>query len=210
MASQIYCHICGGPFLENNGTWLGQAVMLSTGQQTQDGIEIDDFWPLALDQNGYNVSQHASEEAGRLLLRFDSVYDCDQGTFLFLKWDEEVKPSIPDYLSSHPRGGSLYLPVHNVCLQLADRFIDTVSTMESAVMDTTSRRITSKLQLWEVLCRRVDQFGRDTMANEPHSFFLPPESQSCMPWEPVYDSGEFSFLDPSVCASACSMLIDLR
>lgn len=194
MARQIYCHICGGPFLENNETWLGQAIVLSTGHQTQDAIEIDDHWPFGLDQNGYHLGEHESEEADRVLLRFDSTYDCDKGTFCLAKWNEEIKPSIPDALFSHPRGGSLYLPVHNVCLQLADRFVDTISTMESAEMDTVSGKITSELQLWKVLCRRLDQFGRDTMVNEPHNFFLPSDSQSCMPWEPVYDPGEFPFL----------------
>lgn len=203
MAPQIYCHICGGPFLENNDTWLGQAVVLSTGHQTQNAIEIDDFWPFDLDQNGYHLGGHESEEADRVLLRFNSVYDCDNGTFQLLEWNESVKPSIPDHLSSHPRGGSLYVAVHNVCLQLADRFMDTASTMERAVTSTASGRITSELQLWEVLCRRVDQFGRDTMANEPHNFFLPPHSHSSMPWEQEYDPGEFSFLNPSVCAIAC-------
>ncbi|KAG9527364.1 hypothetical protein KCU93_g5258, partial [Aureobasidium melanogenum] len=209
MAPQIYCHICGGPFLENNDTWLGQAVVLSTGHQTQNGIEIDDFWPFPLDQNGYHVNQQASGEADRVLLRFNSVYDCDNGTFQLLEWNESVKPSIPDHLSSHPRGGSLYVAIHNVCLQLADRFIDTASTMERAVTSTTSGRITSELQLWEVLCRRVDQFGRDTMANEPHNFFLPPDSHSWMPWEQEYDPGECSFLDPAIHALLMANPLDI-
>ncbi|KAG9521685.1 hypothetical protein KCV07_g3496, partial [Aureobasidium melanogenum] len=192
MAPQIYCHICGGPFLENNDTWLGQAVVLSTGRQTQNAIEIDDFWPFDLDQNGYHLGGHESEEADRVLLRFNSVYDCDNGTFQF-----------------HLRGGSLYVAVHNVCLQLADHFMDTASTMERAVTSTASGRITSELQLWEVLCRRVDQFGRDTMANEPHNFFLPPHSHSSMPWEQEYDPGEFSFLNPSIHALLMADPLDI-
>ncbi|KAK6003999.1 hypothetical protein QM012_008849 [Aureobasidium pullulans] len=200
MTGQIYCHLCGGPFLENDNTWLGQVVMLSTGHQTQNGIEIDDFWPFALDQNGYHVNQHASKDADRVLLRLHSAYNCEKGTFCLLGWDEEVRPSISDHLSSHHRGGSLYLPVHNVCLQLADRFINTASTVERDFRNTTSGRITSELQLWEVLYPRVDQFGCKSMTNEPHNFFLPPGSHSGMPWGKEYDSGEFSFLDSSIYA----------
>ncbi|KAH0419666.1 hypothetical protein KCU90_g10385, partial [Aureobasidium melanogenum] len=40
MTRQIYCDICGGPFLGNDSTWLGQVIMLSTGHRTQNGIEI--------------------------------------------------------------------------------------------------------------------------------------------------------------------------
>ena len=208
MTRQTYCHICGGPFLGDDHSWLGEAILLSTGHRTQDAIEIDDYCPFGLDQNGYHLSEHESEEADRVLLRFDSVYDCDKGTFCLSEWNETVKPSVPDTLSGHFRSSTLFVPVHKACLQLADHFILTASISASAATGTTRDRITSELQLCEVLCRRLDQL-RDIMANEPHNFFLPSDCQSCMPWEQEYDPGEFSFLDPSVRAITYSTLIDL-
>lgn len=69
MTRQIYCHICGGPFLSGDDTWLGEAMVLSTGHRTQDGIDVDEFWPCGLDQNGFCLAAHLSGQANRVLLR---------------------------------------------------------------------------------------------------------------------------------------------
>ncbi|CAD0093238.1 unnamed protein product, partial [Aureobasidium vineae] len=81
----------------------------------------------------------------------------------------------------NPRGGSLYVPVHDVCLTLADRFIRSASTSND--FETTSAAITSELKLWEVSCRRLNQIGTAEIAEEPHDFFVPSGTRSSSPWE---------------------------
>ncbi|KAG9949048.1 hypothetical protein KCU85_g4492, partial [Aureobasidium melanogenum] len=178
------CHICGGPFLGDDDSWLGEAILLSTGHRTQDGIDIDVFWPCKLDQNGFCLAEHSSEQANRVLLRLDAEYDNDHRTFVLSKWDETVRTSFPFGPSGgHFMGGSLLIPVHKACLQLADHFISIASISTSDATETTSDRITSELQLWEVLCRRLDKFGDFGVAKEPHQFYVSLSVHSGMPWE---------------------------
>lgn len=200
MTRQIYCDICGGPFLGDDNTWLGEAIMLSTGHRTQHGIEIDEYYRRHHTENGFWLGEHPPEQADRVLLRLDSSYDPDSRTFCPLEWNEEVRPNVLDYSAGRFGGGSLYLPVHKVCLQLADHSIYTASVLERATAATTSSRITSELQLWEVLCRRLDQFENDTLPKEPHNFYVSRAVHSYMPWERGYDPDEHLPLDASVCA----------
>lgn len=171
--------------------------MLSTGHRTQNGIEIDEYQSRHHTQNGFRLGEHVPEQAARVLLRLDSQYDADKRTFGLLERDEEVRPNVLNWSASRPGGDSLYLPVHKACLQLADHFIYTASV---PMADTTSSRITSELQLWEVLCRRLDQWEHDTEPREPHNFYVSLAVHSCMPWEREYDPDEDFGLDALVCA----------
>jgi hypothetical protein len=75
---------------------------------------------------------------------------------------------------SESRGGDLYLPVHEVCLEIADRFIE--FRAEDSRKNATSQLdgISSIKQLWEVLYRRLD--GSPVQSNirylpEPHDYY---------------------------------------
>ncbi|KAG9565517.1 hypothetical protein KCU77_g7071, partial [Aureobasidium melanogenum] len=133
MTRQIYCDICGGPFLGNDNTWLGQSIMLSTGHRTQNGIEIDEYYPRHHLDTDFRLGEHLPEQANRVLLRFNSQYDPDTRTFYLLERRETVRPNVLNKSASRPGGGSLYLPVHKACLELAEHFIHAASTLGRAV-----------------------------------------------------------------------------
>ncbi|KAH0351019.1 hypothetical protein KCU81_g2389, partial [Aureobasidium melanogenum] len=193
MTRQIYCNICGGPFLGSEHTWLGEAIILSTGHRTRNGTEIDDeYHPRHHLEAGFWLGEHLLGQANRVLLRFNSKYDPDTRNFYLLERKETVSPNVLIESASRPRGGSLYLPVHKACLELAEKFIHAASTLERAATDTTSGKITSELQLWEVLCRRLDQFEDDTIPKEPHHFYVPHTILTPMPWEREPDSDDDS------------------
>ncbi|THY33571.1 hypothetical protein D6D01_02239 [Aureobasidium pullulans] len=192
---QIYCQICGGPILSrsvklmdntpevsdkidgvsrnNHNTWLKGAVALTTEYRTQDGVEVDTYYPLILDVCGFGLdSQHSPKDTDRVVLRFDASYDFDLGPhFQLSEWDEEVE------LNSLSVCGSLYLPAHDACMRLTERFVDTTPTPDQAA-------VTSIIKLWDVLCRRVDQVSGHTMTAEPHNFFEEPNSRSYTRWGP--------------------------
>ncbi|THZ02873.1 hypothetical protein D6C92_00321 [Aureobasidium pullulans] len=147
---QVCCQVCGGPILSrpvklmdntpevsdkidrisrnNHNTWLGEAVALTTGYRTQDGVEVDTYYPLNLDVCGFGLdSRQSAKDTDRVVLRFDASYDFDLGPrFQLSRWDEEVE------LNSLSVCGSLYLPAHDACMRLADRFVDSTSTPDRA------------------------------------------------------------------------------
>lgn len=141
MTRQIYCNICGGPFLGDDHTWLGQATLLSTGHRTQNGIEIDEYYCRPWCENSSSLGQHAPEDANRILLRLDAKYDSDYRTFRLLDWNEKVRANNLDGPISRFTGDALYLPVHKACLQLADHFMYTNLVLERAATDTSSGKI---------------------------------------------------------------------
>ena len=78
-----------------------------------------------------------------------------------------LKPSPPAH------GVPLYLVAHRLCLQLADRFIDSTNS-SLALVGAPNDSITSTMNLWEVLCRRLhgDSHGVPaTVLPEPHNYF---------------------------------------
>ncbi|THZ09735.1 hypothetical protein D6C95_01063 [Aureobasidium pullulans] len=145
----------------NHNTWLGEAVALTTGYRTQDGVEVDTYYPLNLDVCGFGLdSQQSAKDTDRVVLRFDASYDFDLGPrFQLSRWDEEVE------LKSLSVCGSLYLPAHDACMRLADRIVDTTSTPDQAA-------VTLIIKLWGVL----HQVSGYTMTAEPHKFFVEPNN----------------------------------
>jgi len=73
------------------------------------------------------------------------------------------------------RGGPLYLPVHRLCLQLADCFINSIGTSMQMSQVLLDDRITSIKQLWEVLYRRLHGSIFPSIQTwelpEPHDYF---------------------------------------
>ena len=108
----------------NHNTWLEGAVALTTGYRTQDGVEVDTYYPLNLDVCGFGLDfQQSAKDTDRVVLRFDASYDFDLGPrFQLSRWVEEVE------LNALSVCGSLYLPAHDACMRLADRFVDSTPT----------------------------------------------------------------------------------
>ena len=85
----------------------------------------------------------------------------------------------------------MYLATHRLCLQLADKFIE--STKSSlALAGVPSDSIISIRNLWEVLYRRLPAglFGDRTLVLlEPHDYFGAKAARN-LAWEPSDDDKE--------------------
>lgn len=95
---------------------------------------------------------------------------------------QQKKPK-PDH------GAPLYLPVHPLCLQLADRFVDSVETSMLKAQIIPLDGITSVKNMWEVLHCRL----RGTFDGVP-AWVLPEPHEYCggrgclnIDWEPGDD-----------------------
>ena len=158
--------------------WLADAVLLTTGHQTEHGIVLDEYWPPrpAKTKYPFHLGPHPPEESQRSVLRFDA--DTKEGTALFTLSESGervyvmcvkglMKPGLD-------HGGALYLPFHRLCLCVADRFIDSVPSSLIMAHTVTSDGITSVKSLWEVLFHRLqgDSMGfPDQYLPEPHDYF---------------------------------------
>jgi hypothetical protein len=73
-----------------------------------------------------------------------------------------------------PHGGPLYLPVHSLCLELSDRYIENATTSNQKAEELPIDIVTSVKQLWEALYRRlfgsiIPEIGGELP--EPHEYF---------------------------------------
>lgn len=95
----------------------------------------------------------------------------------------QLKKPTPDH------GAPLYLPVHPLCLQLADRFVDSVETSLLMAQIIPPDGITSVKNLWEVLHRRLRGTaggGPAWVLPEPHEYFGGRRCRN-IDWEPGDD-----------------------
>ena len=87
-----------------------------------------------------------------------------------LRWCVAIQRRTP----SRDHGAPLFLPVHPLCLQLADRFIDSMETSLLMAQVIPPDGITSVKNLWEVRHRRLPANSTCFPAwalSEPHEYF---------------------------------------
>lgn len=147
---------------------------MTTAHKTENGVELDAYWPW----NAYPRSLYAfhlgpnpPKEAQRSVLRLDA-HAHGTSQFDILGSGERVNAMCVKIERKTPaidHGGPLYLPVHKLCLQLADCFIDSMGTSMHMSQVLLNDRITSIKQLWEVLYRRLH--GSAWVLPEPHDYF---------------------------------------
>ena len=195
------------PRYEDYMTWLKDAILLTTAHKTDQGTELDAYWapwPPRVGEHPFDLGPTPPEESQRFVLRQDAVSSEGSTSFVVSGTGECVNVMVVDLsplLPSPDHGGSLHLPVHRSCLQLADRFV--VSTKTSLAMAIVPPNgVTSILNLWEILYRRLPGSvnGRRTFnLPELHDYF---GGQRCrnVYWEPEDDSEHGlvsqSFIDP--------------
>ena len=159
---QIYCSVCGAPI--NSGTglpkWLDDTMLLTSAHKTEYGMEIDAYFPsrpLKYGPYPFNLGHNPPDISQRSFLRLSAhskdgtrVFDLlDSGEQVFALWLRFVPhPGGPRH------GAPIYIPVHRLCLQIADKFIE--STKTSLILaGTPDNGLISTMNLWEILHRRL-------------------------------------------------------
>ena len=189
-------------------------MLLSTARKTQHGTEIDTYfppWPPRFGPYAFDLGPDQPDESQRSVLRLSARSKDGTNSFSLLESGEHVfasqlvfdwqKPGPP------PHGVPLYLAVHRLCLQLADRFIE--STKASLILaEVPNDGITSILNLWRVLHRRLPggTAGTSTLElPEPHDYFGGKRARN-IAWE-ARDDPEHSEVRYQLAASQYQSLI---
>ena len=126
-------------------------------------------------QFAYHLGENPPQEADRTVLRIEAQ-PLGGSLFRLIGSGAEVHAMCvrgDRALCRQKYGGPLYLPAHSACLQLADRFVDSVESAPSSPA-IPSNGITSIKQLWEVIHRRLygDVLGfPECILPEPHNYF---------------------------------------
>lgn len=107
--------------------------------------------------NAYTLGPNPLPGANGKLLQIDVRTD-DGSVFTSLESGEQLESMTVDITSKsrYTHGARLFLPVHRLCLHLADHFVGSADTPSSSSEGMDKLRITSIMQLWEVLYRRRD------------------------------------------------------
>lgn len=140
-------------------------------------MELDEYWPPSpRTAYSFSLGYHPPEEDQRSVLRFKACSD-ETSSFNILKSGEHVKVMYVDVELRTPspdHGAPLFLPIHPLCLQLADRFIDSMETSLLMAQVIPPDGITSVKNLWEALHRRLPGTSSCVPASallEPHEYF---------------------------------------
>jgi len=177
--------------------WLTNAILLTTAHETESSVELDAYWPREVyprSSYAFHLGPNPPEEPQRSVLRLDAhAYDTYQFDLLGSgKRVDVMCVEIDQKTPAITHGGALYLPVHSLCVQLADRFIDSMGTSIHTSQVLPSDRIHSIKQLWEVLYRRLNgslSFVRTWILPEPHDYFGGRECRNVY-WEPWDEHGQ--------------------
>ena len=157
-------------------------------------MEVDKYWaPSPRDRSAYafHLKSSPAEEAARTVLRIDAR-PLGGADFNPLEFRGIVKAMCvqvhPSPFNRH--GGHLYMPVHKLCLHIAERFIESRTAIERTTPESLHcKSITSLRTLWEVLHRRLygsDSTDPDFTPEEPHEYFGGSECRN-NEWEPLND-----------------------
>lgn len=155
-------------------------------------MELDGYWPPSPRiAYSFHLGPDPPEEGQRSVLRLEAR---SHGTrsFALLESDEHVDVMCVAIQLRKPtpnHGAPLYLPVHRLCLQLADRFIDSIESSSLMAQVIPLDGITSVKNLWEVLHRRLRGTAGGAPAwvlPEPHEYFGGRRCRN-IDWEPEDD-----------------------
>lgn len=150
-------------------------LVLTSAHQTENGFEEDRYFLQTSCETviyGYSLSSDTPDNSYREVLRLDAYTEEGNNRLVLQASGAQVNAFSPIY--ERPKPGQLpakplHIPIHRVCLQIADRYIESTD----AVRNLPAGSITSTRNLWEVLYRRVSRslFMADTVLSEPHGYF---------------------------------------
>lgn len=112
------------------------------------------------------------------MLRLDARATDVYGNFSLVPSGQKVYAFHVDFVETGPgpvtRGGPLYIPMHKLCLQMAEHFIDAVKRRTEMLGEVPpSDSVASRKKLWEVLSHRLHgrRFMQARRIDEPHDYF---------------------------------------
>ncbi|KAI9708921.1 MAG: hypothetical protein M1820_003615 [Bogoriella megaspora] len=195
---QVYCAICGAPIFETGNLrsdpkeWLTRSILFTVGyEHNKDSLEVAGFQESET-PNTYSFCESKSSDQGaaRVVVRLNAR---SRGTEFFDLVDSgkqvnalrvEPWPRLPGKELPAP----LYLPIHQLCLELADHYVDSVTRSLHTEQNMTSGSIDSIMQLWEVLYRRLPGVVHSPMwiLPEPHNYLGGQAARNAY-WEPDSD-----------------------
>ncbi|KAI1169461.1 hypothetical protein F4777DRAFT_573055 [Nemania sp. FL0916] len=152
--NQVYCCICGAPFLEagqstqESGDWLSHSLILTTGHRTNNSLQLDSYLPNP-GQYACDLGSNPAGDSSARVLPLVANYD-DNNRFFILELGCAV-----DAFSVPLEGGPLCLAVHKLCYQLSERFISSRMNTQHTLRRPSEDEISSTEKLWEVLYRRM-------------------------------------------------------
>lgn len=121
-------------------------------------MELDEYWPTSpRTAYSFHLGPKPAEEGERSVLRLEVRSD-GTPSFVLLESGEHVDAlcaAIQPRKPTPDHGTPLYLPVHCLCIQLADRFIDSMEKSLLMAQVIPLDGITSVKNFWEVLHRRL-------------------------------------------------------
>ena len=176
---QVYCSICGAPIDSGTGQkWFDDAMLLTSVHKTESGTEIDAYFPSRPIKDGpypFDLG-HDPPDSQRNLLRLSARSE-DGSNIFFLSESGEKVFALRLQFDQHPggprHGAPLYVPVHRLCLQLADNFIS--STKTSLILaGIPDDGLTSAINLWEILHRRLPSYCQSRTTITGHTVRVRP------------------------------------
>ena len=171
--------------------WLTNVMSLTTGHETTNGFELDEYWPPSpCTTCSFHLGPDPPDEGQRSVLPLDAH---SHGTsFFLLESGKPVDVMGVAILPQNPKpdhGALLYFPAHGFCLQVSHRFVESVEKSLVMAQLIPHDGITSAKNFWEVLHRRfcaIIDGTRTWVLPEPHDYF---GGRLCrnIDWEPEKD-----------------------
>ncbi|CAG9982212.1 unnamed protein product [Clonostachys byssicola] len=198
--NQVYCCICGGPFLESGtrenepGEWLCHPTLWTTVHNAKDGPESDMYkWELGMHTYLPYDLVDPVEDSQRRVLEQEATYQ-EHNMFLISESGEKVP-------AFHVVGNesALYLAAHGKCSQLVQRFISSRPETHDVFQISDKDEISSVKQLWQVIFTRIPASGRGFAYNVDHpTRYYGITSLHLTEWEPDNNplAGECVEADP--------------
>ncbi|KAJ2994822.1 hypothetical protein NUW58_g1448 [Xylaria curta] len=162
---------------------------MTTGHREDGGVELDTYSPHP-SQYAYGLGPNSAEDSKGNVLEFDANYD-DHNRFEVPELGKPVEAfSVP------LGGGPLYLPIHKLCYQLAERFIRSKAESRDISLVPSKDEIFSTEQLWEILYRRLpgSPFSSEYILPDPYEYY---GGRGCrnVYWEPDDDPDDGQLLE---------------
>uniref|UniRef100_A0A0B7K335 Uncharacterized protein n=1 Tax=Bionectria ochroleuca TaxID=29856 RepID=A0A0B7K335_BIOOC len=164
--NQVYCCICGGPFLEPGtredepGEWLYHPTLWTTVHDAKDGVELDMYkWELGM--YTYDLIDPV-DDSQRRVLEQEATYQ-EHNVFLISESGENV-PAFHVVGNESP----LYLAVYSQYSQLVQRFISSRPEAHDVFQISDKDKVSSVKQLWKVIFTRLPASGRGFTYNIDH------------------------------------------
>lgn len=144
---------------------------MTTAHGQDSDVQLDTYLPSgSVSHYSAKLGPNPAQESQRRVLQLDATYS-EHNYFKIVDSGTTVGAFS---IGPHDSGETLYLAVHRLCTQLAERFIDSRAESHDTFQIGPHDKISSLKQLWEVLYRRVPgsmQLSSEYILPEPHDYY---------------------------------------